>query len=337
MEVSGGFAVAVTDPSGAGEARRRVQRLAEALGFGETEAGRAALAATEAATNLAKHARDGVILVHPCRRGDVVGVQMLALDRGPGMRNPAECLRDGYSTAGSPGTGLGALSRTSDDFELFSTPGVGTVLLARVWSADPGHSPADLSVGAVAVAKPGQEVCGDSWGAVQEGERTLLVVADGLGHGSEAAEASGLAVEVFRKTAGSGPVAAIHAMHAAMRHTRGAAVAVAEVDAAAGRVCYAGVGNIAGTIVSPGGTQSMVSHNGTVGHEARKVHAFEYAFPKDAMLVLASDGIGTRWTLDRYPGLLLRDPAVLAAVLYRDFARGNDDATVLAARRMLAE
>ena len=107
--VSGALALPVTDPSGAGEARRQVVRLVEALGFDETTAGRVAIAATEAATNLAKHSpTGGVVMARPCRRGEAVGVELIAMDRGPGMVNPAECMRDGYSTAGSPGTGLGA-------------------------------------------------------------------------------------------------------------------------------------------------------------------------------------------------------------------------------------
>lgn len=335
MEVSGGFALPVTDPSGAGEARRRVTALAQALGFGETDAGRAALAATEAATNLAKHARGGgVVIVRPCGRGPARGVELLAVDRGPGVRSVGEALRDGFSTAGSPGTGLGALQRMSDEFDLFSTAGQGTVLLSRVWAADPGPADVEMSIGAVSVAKPGEPVCGDGWSSAHLPARCLLVCADGLGHGPEAAMASAAAARAFDRHAGEGPAPLLERMHGALRATRGAAVAVAEVDLAARVVRYAGVGNIAATLWAPGETRSLVSHNGIVGHEMRKVQVFEYPFPPQGLLVMHSDGVSTRWQLEKYPGLALRDPAVVAAVLYRDFCRGRDDATVVVAREV---
>jgi anti-sigma regulatory factor (Ser/Thr protein kinase) len=332
---SGALALPVTDPSGAGEARRQVVRLVEALGFDETTAGRVAIAATEAATNLAKHSpTGGVVLARPCRRGEAVGVELIAMDRGPGMVNPAECMRDGYSTAGSPGTGLGALQRMSDDFDLFSTPGVGTVLLSRIWCVEPGADEAQsVTVGAVIVAKPGQEVCGDDAGSEEKDGRTTCVVADGLGHGPDAAEASRAALRVFRAHAGEAPGELLQRMHEALRPTRGAAVAVVRIDARTGIVRCAGVGNIAGSVVAPdGASRSLVSHNGIVGHEMRKVQEFEVPWPSGAVLVMHSDGIGSRWALDRYPGLMGRDPAVVAAVIYRDFCRGTDDATVLVAR-----
>ena len=335
MEVSGGFALAVTDPSGAGEARRRVTTLAQALGFGETDTGRAALAATEAATNLAKHARGGgVVIVRPCGRGAARGVELLAVDRGPGIRSVNDSLRDGFSTAGSPGTGLGALQRISDEFDLFSTPDQGTVLLSRVWAADPGPAEVTMSIGAVSVAKPGEMVCGDGWSSAHFPSRCLIVCADGLGHGPDAAAASTAATRAFDEHAAEGPERLLEVMHAALRSTRGAAASVAEIDVAARTVRYAGVGNIAATLWAPGETRSLVSHNGIVGGEMRKVQVFDYAFPPQGLLVMHSDGVSTRWQLEKYPGLALRDPAVIAAVLYRDFCRGRDDATVVVAREV---
>jgi len=335
MEVAGdAVPVAAGDTTGAGEVRRRVSRMAQALGFGETAAGRAALLATEAATNLSKHAaHGGTVFVRPVRRGGVNGLELLAVDAGPGMDDAAVALRDGHSTAGSPGTGLGALSRQSDEFDLFTLPGRGTVVLCRVWPSPPKRSPVPpLDVGAVSVPKPGQIVCGDSWAVMEGPGRTVAMIADGLGHGPDAAAASMEAARVFTRHADERPGALLERMHAALRPTRGAAIAIAEVSTAAGVVRFAGVGNISGTLVGPAGTQSMVSHNGIVGHEMRKVQEFEYPWFRAALLVMHSDGLGTRWNLARYPGLRERDPAVVAAVLYRDFARGTDDATVLAAR-----
>ena len=68
------------------------------------------------------------------------GVEILALDKGPGIRDLERSLRDGYSTAGGAGTGLGAISRLSSEFDVYSPPGKGTALLARIWPGEP-HSP----------------------------------------------------------------------------------------------------------------------------------------------------------------------------------------------------
>jgi hypothetical protein len=109
-------------------------------------------------------------------------------------------------------------------------------------------------------------------------------------------------------------------------------LAVTEVDFERLAVRFAGVGNISGTIVSPAKSSSMVSYNGTVGHEVRKIQEFVYEWPKGGLLVMHSDGMGTQWRLDRYAGLADKHPSLIAGVLYRDFNRGRDDVTVLVAR-----
>jgi anti-sigma regulatory factor (Ser/Thr protein kinase) len=326
----------VLEASQVGEVRRAVTALARRLGFGETEAGKVALVATEAADNLVKHARDGQVVWRAVESGPAVGIELLALDRGPGMADVGRCLQDGFSTAGTPGTGLGAVARLSAFVDLYSRRPTGTALLSRLWAHEPSAGGGgQLQVAGVCLPRAGEEVSGDAW-AVAEGDgRTLLLVADGLGHGLHAADASRAAVRVFRANAGAAPVPILRATHQALRGTRGAAVAVAEVDRAARVLRYAGVGNIAGAVVSAAGggaSRSLVSHNGTVGHEARNFQEFTCPFHPGDLLVMHSDGLGSRWDLDAYPGLAGRDPALVAGVLYRDFQRGRDDVTVVVAR-----
>jgi hypothetical protein len=155
------------------------------------------------------------------------------------------------------------------------------------------------------------------------------MVSDGLGHGQLAGEASLQAVRVFEDAPWSGAENAVTDLHAALRSSRGAAVSVTDVDFENQRVDYCGLGNIAGTILHPQGVQRMVSHNGTAGHSAAKIASFRYRWQQGSVLVLHSDGISTHWSLDRYPGLLRNHPSVIAGVLYRDFGRGRDDATVV--------
>jgi hypothetical protein len=250
-------------------------------------------------------------------------------------------MSDGYSTGGTAGQGLGAMQRLADRFDLYSRStaagGGGTALVARVFAAGSRRGTATrpaLESGAVCVALAGERACCDSWLLVERQGRTLVALVDGLGHGPDAALASAAATRVVASRPDASPTVLIEAMHGALRSTRGAAVAIADVQPSRGTLTFVGVGNVAATIHSRSGPRSLASNNGTVGHVMRKVQEFSYEWPDDATLVMHTDGINTRWRLDAYPGLARHDPALLAGVLFRDAARGRDDATVIVARRM---
>ena len=328
------LALRIGDPSGAAAARRGTALLAARLGFGETEAGAVAIAVTELATNLFKHAGGGELIVQAVADGARLGLDVVSVDRGPGLGSVAAAMRDGFSTAGSPGNGLGALARLADRLDIHSVPGAGTVIGGRLWARPRarGERAPRLEVAGLSVALAGQTECGDTWAWLDRGAEVRVLVADGLGHGAEAAQASRRAVEIFAEHPADSPAALLDRLHAGLRPTRGAAAAVVVIDLDRGEACYAGVGNIAGVIVTGGTARSMVSHNGTLGHDARRIAEFTYPFTPDALLVLHSDGLSARWNLETYPGLAARHPAVIAGVLYRDFRRERDDATIVVAR-----
>ena len=328
----------VSDASQVSEARRVAVGVATQNGFGEEAAGRVALVATELSTNLLKHGGGGELLIGAVDDARMQGVELIAIDKGPGIADLDAALRDGMSTAGTPGHGLGAIRRLSDAFDIFSRPGLGTVVTTRLARerASRSHRRAPLPCwGAVCVAHPGEEVCGDDWHAQADESGLTLMVADGLGHGPHAADAAAQAVKLFRKHGDAGLPDILEAMHAGLRATRGAAVGIARLDMPARKVSFAGVGNIAGTIVAGDGqARRMLSHNGTLGHAARRFQAIDYPVddPVTATIVLHSDGVSGSWNPAQYPGLFAVHPGLIAAVLYRDAARGRDDATVLVAR-----
>jgi anti-sigma regulatory factor (Ser/Thr protein kinase) len=323
----------VIEPAGgAAEARRLATDVAVRLGFDEADAGRVALVATEAATNLAKHAGGGDVLVSALHAGGTVGVEVLALDKGPGIANIPRTLSDGYSTSGSPGTGLGAMRRMSREFEIYSTPGGGTAVLARVYPrGSKARQPATMEVAGVCVAMPGESACGDAWAMDQRPGCATILVADGLGHGYDAAVAAQETVRLFQERPGLAPTPMLERLHAGLRPTRGAAVAAIQLDFEHRLVHFAGIGNISGTILNHA-RRSLASYNGTLGHEVRQIRQFEYPWPEAGLLVLHTDGLVTHWSLDTYPGLSARHPGLIAGVLYRDFKRGRDDVTVVVAR-----
>jgi len=263
------------------------------------------------------------------------GIEAIIADRGPGIPDIGRALRDGYSTAGTPGSGLGAVKRMSDQFDIYSAAGAGTVVLVEVCSRTANSAPGSngrLQNGAVCLPKAGETDCGDAWAIARSGTGHVLIVADGLGHGPDAAKASRQAITTFHSRLTLPPNDLLGEIHLALRSTRGAAVAVAALDPIKREIRYAGVGNIAGAVVTGDETRSMVSQNGTLGHEVRKIQEFTYAWPPGALVIMHSDGLQTQWRLDRYPGLATRAPAVIAGLLYRDFTRGRDDVTVAAVR-----
>jgi anti-sigma regulatory factor (Ser/Thr protein kinase) len=323
----------VTELSQVAEGRRVALWLAARLGFTEERAGQVALIASELGTNLAKHARSGELLVRPlCTpEGEADGVEILTVDKGPGM--PEAARRDGYSTSGTLGHGLGAIERQADRLDIYSDPS-GTVMSAQIWRArpTPGALPR-FDVGGVHVSKPGEDVCGDAWGWRQRDGRLALFMADGLGHGLSAHDAATAATRVFNAGHEHTPGRLIGDVHAALRATRGAAVAMLAVDLERRVGTFAGLGNISGLVLLPSGSRhNMVSHNGTAGHHAGRIQEFSYPVPAQATIVMFSDGLATRWDLSAYPGLAQRPPALIAGVLYRDFSRRRDDVTVVVAR-----
>jgi anti-sigma regulatory factor (Ser/Thr protein kinase) len=322
----------VEESSQVGEARRLAASMGRDLGFDGVRIEQVSIVVTELATNMVKHAGGGDLILHALQVAETSGIEALALDKGPGIRNVGESLRDGYSTSGSPGTGLGAVQRLSSLCDLYSMPGQGAAVLSRIWRQPPPASPPPhpLEVGVVCLPVATEEACGDAWAVHQSRERALILVADGLGHGQYAAEASAKAAKTFENYVNSSPAQMIERIHAALHSTRGAAVSVAEVLWGQRILRYAGVGNVSGRIFSGKAVRNMVSHNGTVGLEARKIQEFTYPWPEDGLLILHSDGLATHWTLDNYPGLRGRHPTLIAGVLFRDHNRVRDDSTVVA-------
>ena len=323
--------VAISDASQVGEARRTALRMAEVASLSETDCGAVGVVVTELASNLSKYASQGRILLQVLRRASGACLEVLAIDSGPGVTDVERCLRDGFSTSGTPGTGLGAVRRMAAEFDIYSVPGAGTIVLARVGAqcgrpVEDGYQWAALSSPA-----PNELVCGDAWRVVERDGEIALLVADGLGHGPFAAEAADRAVEAFDAGAFDARDVLLERAHRALSGSRGAAIAAAHVERNA-VVHYAGVGNIAGSVVTASQSRGMFSQNGTVGLQMRKAQQLDYEWPERALLIMHSDGVSNRWSLDSYEGLIGRHPAVVAAVLLRDFGRGRDDATVVVVR-----
>lgn len=320
------------DRSQVGDARRAAVQLAESNEFDSEQTGKIGLAVTEVATNVLKHAGNGRLLVRALQSDGIGGVEVIALDKGRGIADVAASLRDGHSTTGTMGGGLGALSRLSESFEIFTQPGRGTAVRLELWAKPLPTRTRPVEVGGLCLAKQGEVASGDDWTTAEWRDQLGVLMADGLGHGISAHEAARAATDTFLAHPQYEPANILDACHGALARTRGAAVAAAKLIASAERGSFAGVGNIVARVEASTSNRHLVSHNGTVGHTMRKVQEFAFPWPRGALLILHSDGLGTHWDLASYPGLSTRHPALIAAVLYRDYDRGRDDVSVVVIR-----
>jgi anti-sigma regulatory factor (Ser/Thr protein kinase) len=329
--------IAVDDLSHVGSARRAADAVARASALDENRRGAVSLVATEASTNLARHAHDGVLFVQSAAPFGAPGVELVATDKGPGMHDLERAFADGYTTGTTPGTGLGAIRRQADELDIYSVPGQGTILAARVFAVPERTAPRHdlLDIGAICLPIDGETACGDGWAVVQGCDRAVILLVDGLGHGPNAAAAADTAIASFHAASSGTPAEIVATLHEALRATRGAALAVAEVSPTAegATVRYCGVGNtVAMLLDAVEASRALPSMNGTAGLQVRAMHEVTLPWTHGGLLVLHTDGITTRWRADAYRGILRHHPTVLAAALQRDHARGRDDATVLAFR-----
>lgn len=322
--VENGTWYTVDHPSAVGRVRRAASTVARDLGFGEDRAAKIGIVISELATNQCRHAGSGNVLVRVRRTGDQAQLETLAVDSGPGMRDIMAAMRDGVSSRGTLGIGLGTLPRLASSWDAWTAPGQGTVIAATF--TEHGAASSSAQPTGVTRAMTGQDSCGDAFAVRYDDGVPTLMVADGLGHGALAAAASGAAVRAFLDAPSGPPVALLERVHRALPGTRGAAVSVAQVSSS-GVLHHAGLGNISGTVHGER-TRGLVSHPGIAGVPGRPLRETTYPVERGDIVVLHSDGLTNRWSLADYPGLASRSPLVISGVLHRDNAVRPDDSCV---------
>ena len=344
--------VEVSEEAQVGAVRRAVHAYAGRVGFTERELAEIDIVVQEIGTNAARYAQGGGRLHYTAPPGAEPGIELFYWDKGPGIHDLERVLRDGVSTGGSLGTGLGAVRRLMDEFDIYSSARRadrlssslqrrrtthGTALLCRKWVAAAKLSPATHAatarrLGAWSRPRPGEDANGDAYFVRRRGKRMLLAVIDGLGHGYGAQEAARAALEALSAWQGEPLDELFRAAHAALRATRGAVMGAVLVDTRREAFYYAGVGNVEVRVMGAPEPARPVSNNGTLGARLDRLRVWEHKWGEGTTFVLASDGLSASWDIDDYPGLLHRSPQLLAGVLLRDYGRDSDDATVLVAR-----
>ncbi|MET0394808.1 MAG: SpoIIE family protein phosphatase [Chitinophagaceae bacterium] len=316
--------------------RSEIKKIAQSIGFTTRRLAEVEIIVAEMTSNLSKHStQGGQLLVKEIAGNQPSGIEIICIDNGPGMVMPARMLEDGVSTSNTLGQGLGAIRRLSDEFDLYSRKDWGTILLARVFVQKKQVSAGKKTMGVnvVMLAKTGEEACGDNWTTIRKGNQLKLALLDGLGHGPNAALAAEKGVEAFHQYGTDLPNEQLKNIHAAIRKTRGAVIGIAHIDFTNRQLLYSGVGNISGKLFSAGKLRPCMSYNGIVGHTIPgTINNYVFVWEKNDMLILHSDGLSGRWDLQKYPQITRHDGSILAAALYKDHCRGNDDVTIAVTR-----
>jgi anti-sigma regulatory factor (Ser/Thr protein kinase) len=341
--------IEIKDEAHVGTARRSVHRFASNLGFDETALSEIDIVVQEIGTNAARYATSSGWLHYTTTLGAATGIELFYWDVGPGIYDLDRAIRDGVSTSGSLGAGLGAIRRLMDEFDVYSTlpttsrlshatrrTSHGTVMLTRKWlnkegDETPGGEEA-RRYGVWSRPHPGEEKNGDAYFIRARGGHTLLAVIDGLGHGPGAKQAADVAVDQLDEWMGEPLEEVLPALHNALRATRGAVIGAAIIDRATGHFHYSGVGNVMVRVYGAPEHTTPLSANGTLGARLGQLRVWTYPWAEGATLIMASDGVSASWDIESYPGLLQRTPQLLAGILMRDYGRNADDATVLVAR-----
>ncbi|MBS1955252.1 MAG: SpoIIE family protein phosphatase [Cyanobacteria bacterium SZAS-4] len=317
----------ITESSQLGEARRSIVKVATDLGFSQANIARLELVCTELSTNLLKHtAHGGTLIAQGLIDHQHVGIELFSLDQGRGM-DVKKAQADGYSSTGTMGTGLGAVSRNSDAFNIYSEVGSGSVVQLRIWNS--ARKSCDYSSQAgFTVPKSGELLSGDKWSMVKFEKTTYCLLIDGLGHGLEACEAATLAVKRFKENLGKPPAVVLKAIHTSLRGSRGAVGAIAQINHDLGKIYFCGLGNISAIVSREADHKHLTSLNGTLGYEGRKFMEFTEPWTRDSSLIMHSDGLSSKTFEDLY-NIQKQTPPIVAAWLYQKYSKGTDDSTIL--------
>ncbi|HKR13740.1 MAG TPA: ATP-binding SpoIIE family protein phosphatase [Pyrinomonadaceae bacterium] len=328
--------VAISREADIYEAQVAAREIATKVGFDPGIGEEIVLVATELATNLLRHAGPGDLLFRPLSENGRAGIQIESTDKGPGIGNVERAFADGYSTASGPGYGLGAVNRLMDELDISpsSEDGIGAHITCRRWLRK-AHAPVVLNPFAIGVASRPHllmPVNGDSFVVRQWGQKALVAVIDGLGHGPYAHRAAEVARQ-YVESHFDAPLSSIFTgVSRACIATRGVVMAAALFDGARERFSFASLGNVESRILKGSEEHKLPVTRGILGHTNKMPTVSECPWDPHSALVLHSDGLPGHWRWEDF-GFANELPSSIAQRLLMTLARKEDDATVIVVKR----
>lgn len=336
-----GTTLKVSGMADIGTVRRAAKDLASEIGFEGSGLAALDIVVSELTTNIAVHAEEGEVIVSMVGGETGKGIEIVARDQGPGIQDLKAALKDRFSTGGSMGCGLGSVKRLVDEFDIYSWPAQedrssgrqyttgGTIVSARKWLS--GKVPSSPFVwSGYSRALPGCDCNGDAFYVKEEEDGLLVAVADGLGHGEEAAAASRKAMEFIKDNPNIPFERLLIDTHNVLHKTRGVALTIIRLMASYRTILHAGIGNVE-TRVYPGkGSGLLLPESGILGYgKLPKQRMNKTDWPAKGALIIFTDGISGKWTHEDFPKALFHNASTIAHMLFQRYQRQNDDATIV--------
>jgi len=315
--------------------KREIHNLVTAEGFSSQKIGEIDIIVAELTSNLVKFAETGELLYRISSDDNGIFFEINCIDSGKGIRNLSRMMQDGMSSSDTLGQGLGAIERLSHASAIYTKTDWGTVVHSKVYKNEVSNSDRKkiIDLGAVQVCCPGEKVCGDGYAVKKVENGFQFFMGDGLGHGINAHEAAQEAIKAFMECKEKSPAEVLRYIHQSVKKTRGLVATVANLDITDQKWSICGIGNISTSVYTGLTAKNYTPYNGILGHNIpRTLNDSFQDLEKYQTLIMHSDGLRTRWNLTDLPGILKYDPNVIAAVLYKDNARHNDDMSVFAAK-----
>ena len=316
--------------------KKEIHAIAVKAGFALTRIAELDIIVAEMTSNLHKYATGGELLMGYFDRPGEEYIELISIDNGPGISDLHKVMADGYSSGNTLGHGLGSIKRLSDEFDIYSVKNWGTIVLSRVYKASLAaktRTKLRIEIRPIVVKKVGEETSGDGHYYKVTDNFVKLLVADGLGHGVEANIAVNEAVKSFKLCTEESAVDILRYMHRDIRKTRGMVATVVIYDLKAKVLKIAGVGNISSRLFGGINSKTVLAYNGIVGHNIPNTMNDQLMpFADYQQLILCSDGIKSRWESVKHNGINRCDSSILAAAIYKDFARHTDDMSVIIAK-----
>ncbi len=322
-------AIPVLDEASVSQVRERVRSVGAALP--PIVVANMVLVASELAMNQLHHARRGLVAVRSLERDGVAGLEIVAGDQGEGIEDPRHAFAGhGISQTGL-GVGLASVRKLAQEVDVSIGLEEGTCVWARAFASPVTRR---REVGIFGRPHREEKVSGDLATFVRTPTSLIVALVDGLGHGLGARAASHAAIRSFSQQPDRSGEQILESCHEAIGKTRGAVMTVAQIDEVAGVVRASGVGNVTLSVSSPKTSKRFEGSSFVLGIQRPMHRARTEEIPLGAhtAVILFSDGLATRATLDDRPELLREQPIVIAQELVKDFGRDDDDVTVLVAR-----
>lgn len=318
--------------------KKDIRKLAVEAGFEASRTNEIDIIVSELTSNLQKHTTGGgEILAGILGEGERTYLEIICIDNGPGIANTSKVVEDGYSTSNTLGHGFGSIKRLSDQFDIYSLKGWGTLVLCRIYKK-PFVSlsrPGGVNLYPLVVAKTGEHDSGDGYYFQKVITGWKLLIADGLGHGTDANFAVNEAVAAFQNFSSDSAVEYIRFIHQKVKKTRGLVGNIILYNTAKNNFTVAGVGNISTRFFNALSYKNYISYNGIIGHNIpNTMNDVTHSQLDYNQFISCSDGVRSKWELQKFPSIGKVDCSLLTAAIYKEYGRRNDDTSVIVCKLM---